>query len=96
MTLWSASNSTVYQKLLQFLQQQYARVGVKLRIQALESGQRVALMQTEGAKTSKIEMTTWAWSSSTGECDWLLRPQLATESFPPSDFNRIAAGVPFL
>ena len=86
-TLWSASNSTVYQKLLQFLQQQYARVGVKLRIQALESGQRVALMQTEGVKTSKIEMTTWAWSSSTGECDWLLRPQLATESFPPSDFN---------
>ena len=45
------------------------------------------LMQTEGVKTSKIEMATWAWSSSTGECDWLLRPQLATESFPPSDFN---------
>ncbi|WP_443743969.1 glutathione ABC transporter substrate-binding protein GsiB [Sutterella sp.] len=86
-TFWAASNASVYMKLLQFIQQQYAPLGIKLHIQALESGQRVTLMQTEGVKTSKLEMATWGWSSSTGEIDWLLRPLLATESFPPTNFN---------
>ncbi|MDO5532285.1 glutathione ABC transporter substrate-binding protein GsiB [Sutterella sp.] len=86
-TFWAASNASVYMKLLQFIQQQYAPLGIKLKIQALESGQRVTLMQTEGVKTTKLEMATWGWSSSTGEIDWLLRPLLHSESFPPSNFN---------
>ena len=86
-TLWAASNSSANQKLLQFLQQQYSRIGVKLQVRALEAGQRVSLVQSVGPDKSQMEMFTWGWSASTGELDWVLRPLLATSSFPPANSN---------
>lgn len=86
-TLWAASNSSANQKLLQFLQQQYARVGVKLQVRALEAGQRVQLVQSTGVEKSQTQMFVWGWSSSTGEIDWVLRPLLTTGSFPPANSN---------
>lgn len=87
-TLWAASNNTTYQKLLQFLQQQFAMVGVKVQVRALEAGQRVALMSSvKGPENSQMDMAVWGWSASTGEMDWLLRPLLATASWPPSLSN---------
>lgn len=86
-TLWAASNSSANQKLLQFLQQQYSRIGVKLQVRALEAGQRVSLVQSVGPEKSQLEMFTWGWSASTGELDWVLRPLLATSSFPPANSN---------
>lgn len=86
-TLWAASNSSANQKLLQFLQQQYARVGVKLQVRALEAGQRVSLVQSTGVEKSQMQMFVWGWSSSTGEIDWVLRPLLTTGSFPPANSN---------
>lgn len=83
-TLWSASNTSQSQKLLQFLQQQFAQVGVKVQVRALEAGQRVALVQAvDGPSHSKMDMVVWGWSASTGELDWMLRPLLATASWPP-------------
>lgn len=86
-TLWAATNSSANQKLLQFLQQQYARVGVKLQVRALEAGQRVQLVQSTGVEKSQMQMIAWGWSSSTGEIDWVLRPLLTTGSFPPANSN---------
>ncbi|MDO5532155.1 glutathione ABC transporter substrate-binding protein GsiB [Sutterella sp.] len=85
--LWAASNSSANQKMLQFLQQQYARIGVKLQVRALEAGQRVQLVQSVGPEKSTTQMFVWGWSSSTGELDWVLRPLLATSSFPPANSN---------
>lgn len=39
-TLWSLYNHTTAQKVIQFLQQQFAQVGVKVSILAMEAGQR--------------------------------------------------------
>ena len=86
-TLWAASNSSANQKMLQFLQQQYARIGVKLQVRALEAGQRVTLVQSVGPEKSTSQMFCWGWSASTGELDWVLRPLLATSSFPPANSN---------
>lgn len=87
-TLWSASNASSSQKLLQFLQQQFRQVGVKVTVRALESGQRVSLMESvKGPQESKMDMAYWGWSSSTGELDWVIRPLLATTSWPPALSN---------
>lgn len=86
-TLWASTNSSANQKLLQFLQQQYARVGVKLQVRALEAGQRVQLIQQANKDNTQMQMFVWGWSASTGELDWVLRPLLATSSFPPAMSN---------
>lgn len=87
-TLWSASNTSTNQKLLQFLQQQLGQVGVKVQVRALEAGQRVSLVQqVKGPQESKMDMLAWGWSSSTGELDWAMRPLLATQSWPPASSN---------
>lgn len=83
-TLWSGGNSSSYQKMLQFLQQQFAQVGVKVQVRALEAGQNLQLMQqVKGPQDSKLQMAVWGWAASTGEIDLWLRPLLATESWPP-------------
>lgn len=83
-TLWSGGNSSSYQRMLQFLQQQFAQVGVKVRVRALEAGQNLQLMQqVHGPQDSQLQMAVWGWAASTGEIDLWLRPLLATESWPP-------------
>ena len=60
---------------------------MKLQVRALEAGQRVSRVQSVGPDKSQMEMFTWGWSASTGELDWVLRPLLATSSFPPANSN---------
>lgn len=87
-TMWAASNTTAYQKLLQFMQQQLAQVGVKVEVRALEAGQRVALVESpKGPAESTSNMVIWGWSASTGELDWQMRPLLNTQSWPPTLSN---------
>ncbi|MES2938991.1 MAG: glutathione ABC transporter substrate-binding protein GsiB [Pseudomonadota bacterium] len=87
-TLWSAYNHTTAQKVIQFLQQQLAQVGVKVQLQALEAGQRVEKVESaQDPATAPVRMYYVGWSSSTGEADWAMRPLLASESFPPKLFN---------
>lgn len=87
-TLWSAYNYTTAQKVIQFLQQQLAQVGIKAEIQALEAGQRVEKVESaQNPDTAPVRAYYVGWSSSTGEADWALRPLLASESFPPKLFN---------
>jgi glutathione transport system substrate-binding protein len=84
-TLWSAYNDGTSVKVVQFLQQQLAQVGVKVSVEVLESGQRVQrVQQVQKPEDAKVRMYYAGWSSSTGEADWGLRPLLASSSFPPS------------
>jgi glutathione transport system substrate-binding protein len=86
--LWSAYNHTTAQKVIQFLQQQLAQVGIKAQVLALEAGQRVEKVESApDAATAPVRMYYVGWSSSTGEADWATRPLLASESFPPKMFN---------
>ena len=87
-TLWSAYNHTTAQKVIQFVQQQLAQVGIKVQVRALEAGQRVERVESaQDPATAPVRMYYVGWSSSTGEADWALRPLLASESFPPRLFN---------
>lgn len=86
--LWSGYNHSTALKVIQFLQQQLAQVGIKCKIQALEAGQRVSQVENiRDPKDAKYDMYYIGWSSSTGELDWALRPLLATESWAPNGEN---------
>lgn len=83
-TLWSAYNDGTSVKVVQFLQQQLAQVGIKVSVQVLESGQRVQqVQQVQKPEDAKVRLYYAGWSSSTGEADWALRPLLSTAAFPP-------------
>ena len=83
-TLWGGYNNTTSQKVLQFVQQQLAQVGIKVQVQALEPGQRTEMVDAwPDPKTAKVRLYYIGWSSSTGEADWALRPLFATEAWAP-------------
>ncbi|WP_321793076.1 glutathione ABC transporter substrate-binding protein GsiB [Caballeronia sp. J97] len=86
--LWSGYNHTTAQKIIQFVQQQLAQVGVKASVEALEAGQRVQRIESApDPKTAPVRMLYIGWSSSTGEADWAISPLLGGSSFPPKLFN---------
>lgn len=86
--LWSGYNDGTSAKVVQFLQQQLAQVGIKTSIEMLESGQRVQRVQTvKDPKTAPVRMYYGGWSASTGEADWALRPLLTTNGWPPVFYN---------
>jgi glutathione transport system substrate-binding protein len=81
-------NNTVAITAMQFLQQQFAMVGVKLKVEPLEGGVMAARIWTvKKPEDSHLEMYYGGWSSSTGDADWALRPLFATASFPPVLYN---------
>ncbi|WP_454692543.1 glutathione ABC transporter substrate-binding protein GsiB [Achromobacter aloeverae] len=89
-SLWSAYNDGTSVKVVQFLQQQLAQVGIKVSVEVLESGQRVQrVQQVQKPDDAQVRMYYAGWSSSTGEADWALRPLLTTAAFPPV-FNNTA------
>ncbi len=86
--LWSAYNNTTAQKVIQFVQQQLAQVGIKVRVRALETGENVEkVLGAPDPQTAPVRLYYVGWSSSTGEADWALRPLLASQSWPPKSFN---------
>lgn len=86
--LWSGYNHTTASKIIQFLQQQLAQVGVKSNIRALEAGQRTALVESVPTPDkSQHDLYYIGWSSSTGELDYAIRPLLASENMPPVGSN---------
>ncbi|WP_250535382.1 glutathione ABC transporter substrate-binding protein GsiB [Caballeronia sp. AZ10_KS36] len=87
-TLWSGYNHTTAQKIIQFVQQQLAQVGVKASVEALEAGQRVQRVDSApDPATAPVRMYYIGWSSSTGEADWAISPLLSSASFPPKLAN---------
>lgn len=85
--LWGG-NSTLSVRGMQLLQQQFAAVGVKVEVEPLESGTAAAKIwnvKTPEDATTMMHYT--AWSASTGDADWGLRPLLDSRSYPPNLFN---------
>jgi glutathione transport system substrate-binding protein len=85
--LWG-TNSSLVQKGMQFLQQQFALVGVTVQVEPLEAGVLAAKLwgaTTPADATTLMHYT--AWSASTGDADWGLRPLFSGEAFPPVLFN---------
>jgi glutathione transport system substrate-binding protein len=85
--LWGG-NSTITQRAMQFLQQQFAAVGVKVSVEPLESG--VAAAKVWNVKTPEDATSLMyynGWSASTGDADWGLRPLFYSKSYPPALFN---------
>jgi len=86
-TLWSSHNHSTAQKVLQFTQQQLAQVGVKVKLTAMDAGQRAAEVEGKGQKESGVRMFYTGWTASTGEADWALSPLFASQNWPPRLFN---------
>lgn len=86
-TLWSSHNHSTAQKVLQFTQQQLAQVGIKVKVTAMDAGQRAAEVEAKGQKESGVRMFYTGWSASTGEADWALSPLFASLNWPPMLFN---------
>ena len=85
--LWGA-NSTTSQRGMSFLQQQLAAVGVKASVEPLESGTAAAkIWSVKTPEEATTLMHYAAWSASTGDADWGLRPLFYSRGFPPVLFN---------
>ena len=81
-------NSTAVIRAMQFLQQELAKVNVKVTVTPLEAG--VEADRVWGAETpekSDVQLLYSGWSASTGDADYGLRPLFASESFPPNLYN---------
>jgi glutathione transport system substrate-binding protein len=77
-------SETLAQRGMQFIQQQLAAVGVKITVEPLEAGVLTAKQfNVTGPQDATIVMNYGAWSSSTGDADWGIRPIAYTKSFPP-------------
>lgn len=85
--LWGG-NSTITQRGMQFLQQQFAAVGVKVEVEPLEAGTAAAkIWGVKDPADATTMMHYVGWSASTGDADWALRPLLYSKAFPPTLFN---------
>ena len=82
-TLWSAYNDGKSQKMLQFLQQQLAQVGIRVTTRALEAGQRSLVFGARTPEASEHRLFLRGWSNSTADPDWGLRPLLYSRNMPP-------------
>jgi len=85
--IWGASFSTAVRQ-MQFVQQQFGLVGIKVKVVPMEPGQRVEKMMSVTPETAGVQLYNGGWSPSTGEADWSTRPLFATESFPPKSNNQ--------
>ncbi len=85
--LWGG-NSTISQRGMQFLQQQFAAVGVKVSVEPLEAGVAAAkVWNVKAPEDATTLMYYTGWSASTGDADWGLRPLFYSKAFPPNLFN---------
>lgn len=83
MTLTGPVN-TLAQRGMQFIQQQLAAVGVRVKVEPLEAGVLTAKeFNVPKPEDATITALYAAWSSSTGDADWGSRPILYTKSWPP-------------
>jgi glutathione transport system substrate-binding protein len=74
---------------MQFLQQQFAQVGVKLNISPLEVGvltSKIWSVSTPEQATVQLRFQ-GGWSASTGDADWALRPLFSKDAFPQRLYN---------
>lgn len=83
------STTTSNIKQAEFMQQQLALVGITVELDGYENAVVNDLIQNTDVDGSEayVDLYIAGWSPSTGDADWALRPLLATESFPPNNYN---------
>jgi glutathione transport system substrate-binding protein len=81
-TLW-ISNVTFQQQLAVFLQQQFAQVGVTLKIMPLDSASLFAL-EKKGPDENTIQMRLGGYSPSNGSTYWQFHVVLSKAAWPPT------------
>jgi glutathione transport system substrate-binding protein len=87
MELWG-STSTVTTRGMQFVQQQFAQVGVKLTVSPMEAGVlNSKIFSVSKPEDAQVQAYYAGWSASTGDADWQFRPLFSSMGFPPSLFN---------
>jgi glutathione transport system substrate-binding protein len=85
--IW-ANTTTIALRAMQFLQQQLSAVGVRVKVTALEAGLLDSkIWSVQKPEDSALQLYTGAWSSSTGDADWGLRPLFWTQAGPPKLYN---------
>jgi glutathione transport system substrate-binding protein len=85
--IW-ANTVTISLRAMQFLQQQLGAVGIRVKVTPLEAGLLGSkIFAVQRPADSDLELYTGAWSSSTGDADWGLRPLFGSQAFPPKLFN---------
>lgn len=85
--IW-ANTVTISLRAMQFLQQQLGAVGVRVKVTPLEAGLLGSkIFSVQRPADSDLELYQGAWSSSTGDADWGLRPLFGSQAFPPKLFN---------
>jgi glutathione transport system substrate-binding protein len=84
----AGANNTTATRAMQFMQQQLAQVGVKVKVTPLEAGTLTQkIWSVSKPEDATVQLYYGGWSASTGDPDWQLRPLLFGESFPPKLFN---------
>lgn len=83
------SNNTTNANSAQFMQQQFAAIGVKLELVGEESAMTNARIQDceKPGSEADVDVYLTGWSPSTGDADWALRPLLCSEMCPPTNYN---------
>lgn len=84
-TLRGASDTTAKQ-VMEALQAQFAKVGIQVQVQSLDSATLTA-ERFKPLDQNKGELDYAGWSPSTGDADWGIRPLLTKDNWPPSNFN---------
>ena len=85
--IWGAVN-TVATRGMQFIQQQFAQIGVKLTVTPMESGVLSArIFSVAKPEDAQVQCYYIGWSASTGDADWQFRPLFSSSGFPPALFN---------
>jgi glutathione transport system substrate-binding protein len=83
-----APNNVTNIRAMQFLQQQFALVGVKLTVTPLEAGvANSRIWSVDKPEDATVQLMFGGWSTSTGDADWALRPLFYGKGWPPKLFN---------
>ena len=86
--LWSGYNHTTASKIIQFLQQQLAQVGIKTTTRMLEPGVRAQIVYgVKDPKEAKSRLYYIGWADGSMDPDWVLRPLLDSRQAPPKFMN---------
>ena len=86
--LWSGYNNSTSSKVIQFIQQQLAQVGIKTTTRMLEPGVRAQIVYgVKDPKEAKSRLYYIGWADGSMDPDWVLRPLLDSRQAPPKFMN---------
>ncbi|GGE27440.1 glutathione ABC transporter substrate-binding protein [Pullulanibacillus camelliae] len=85
--IWGDTDSATM-KGMQFIQQQMARINIKLKIKAMEQGTLSDAINTpKSPDDAKVQMWYVSWSPSSGDADGATRGLFSSAAFPPNGSN---------